>query len=59
MHFICNVGRDVVALVERAVATGERVEMPVPVVATVPSKTGDEPVAKFVLTLSLKRKDPQ
>jgi len=28
----------------------------VPVIATVPSKLGDEPVARFELTLSLKKK---
>jgi len=30
--------------------------MPVEVIATVPSKEGEEPVAKFTLTLSLKLK---
>jgi hypothetical protein len=36
--------------------SGERENMPVHITATVPSKLGEEPIAKFVLTLSLKRK---
>ena len=55
-HFTCVAGPGVRALVERAIKSGERVEMPVHITATVPSKTGDEPVAKFVLTLSLKNR---
>lgn len=42
--------------VERAAATGERVSVPLRVVATVPRKYGDEPVAEFTLTLSVKMK---
>jgi acyl-coenzyme A thioesterase PaaI-like protein len=51
--------RDVAAvksLVQRAIETGERVEMPVTVEATCPSIASRDPVAKFVLTLSLKKK---
>jgi acyl-coenzyme A thioesterase PaaI-like protein len=40
---------------ESADASGERVTLPVDVVATVPARYGDEPVAKFTLGLSLKR----
>lgn len=43
-------------LIRRAIETGERQEATVHVVATVPSKLGDEPVAKFELTLSLKKR---
>jgi hypothetical protein len=43
-------------LMRRTLESGEREEATVHVVATVPSKLGDEPVAKFELTLSLKRK---
>jgi hypothetical protein len=43
-------------LLRRAMETGERQEATVHVTATVPSKLGDEPVAKFELTLSLKRR---
>ena len=42
--------------VEQAERTGERVTIPVEVVATVPKKYGDEPVARFTLGLSLKSK---
>lgn len=53
-HFTCRAGEQIQAAVEQAAASGERVEVPVPVTATVPSKFGEEPVAEFVLTLSLK-----
>jgi len=43
--------------VERADASGERVTLPIEVLATVPSKYGDEPVARFTMGLSLKKKD--
>jgi hypothetical protein len=49
-------GREVTAAVRRADETGERVTLPVTVVATVPSKYGEEPVATFILELSMKRK---
>jgi hypothetical protein len=42
--------------VEQADASGERITLPVEVVATVPKKYGEEPVARFTLGLSLKRK---
>ena len=50
-------GRRVADAVERAAATGERVTIPLEVVATVPRKYGDEPVARFSMSLSLKLKD--
>ncbi len=53
--FTCEEGRDVGALVRRARESGERVDMPVHVVARVPSK-GPEDVARFTLTLSLKKR---
>ena len=37
--------------------TGERVTLPVEIVATVPDRHGDEPVARFTLGLSVKRRD--
>lgn len=54
-YFTNKDGLAVKDLVEKAIATGERVEMPVHVTATVPSDS-DEPVAEFVLRLSLKDK---
>jgi hypothetical protein len=53
-HFTCSAGEAIRAAVEKAAESGERVDLPVPVTATVPSKSGQEPVAEFVLTLSLK-----
>jgi acyl-coenzyme A thioesterase PaaI-like protein len=50
-------GRQVREAVERAHATGERAGLPIDVVATVPRRHGDEPVARFTLALSLKRKE--
>ena len=55
VHFICEQGEEIRNLVEKAVQSGERENMAVNMIATVPSKLGDEPVARFVLTLSLKR----
>ena len=54
--FTNNDGPIVQDLVRRALETGERQEATVHVVATVPEKLGDEPVAKFELTLSVKKK---
>lgn len=54
-HFICRDVLGIRDLVQRAIASGERVEMPVHVDVTVPSKLGGESVAKFVLTLSIKK----
>lgn len=48
--------RRVVAAVLETARTGERVSAPVEVIATVPRKYGDEPVARFAMTISLKRK---
>jgi acyl-coenzyme A thioesterase PaaI-like protein len=55
-YFTCQSGDLIREAVERAASTGERVDLPVPVIATVPSLSGDEPVAEFMLTLSLKVK---
>jgi acyl-coenzyme A thioesterase PaaI-like protein len=57
VHFCCEDGEAVGGLVERAIESGEREELPVRIAATVPGKFGSEPVAEFVLTLSLKRRD--
>jgi acyl-coenzyme A thioesterase PaaI-like protein len=54
--FRCRDGRRVAEAVQQAADTGERVTLPVEVVATVPQKYGDEPVARFTLGLSMKRK---
>ena len=56
VHFACEEGANIVALVERAMAGGERQETTVNVVARVPKKLGDEPVARFAMTLSVKKR---
>ena len=56
VHFSCDDGGSVVALVERALQSGEREETTVNVIARVPKKLGDEPVARFAMTLSVKKK---
>ena len=55
--FSCEDGEAVAGLVRRAISSGGREELPVAVVATVPEKLGPEPVAEFLLTLSLKCRD--
>jgi acyl-coenzyme A thioesterase PaaI-like protein len=55
-HFACEQGGEILALLERARASGERESLPVEVVATVPKLLGKEPVARFTLTLSVKQK---
>jgi acyl-coenzyme A thioesterase PaaI-like protein len=50
-------GRRVAEAVRRADSTGERVSLAVEVVATVPKRHGEEPVARFTLEISLKRRD--
>jgi acyl-coenzyme A thioesterase PaaI-like protein len=57
VQFCCEDGEAIAGLVGRAIESGEREELPVRIVATVPDKLGPEPVAEFVLTLSLKRRD--
>ena len=55
VHFICEDGLAIKNLVEVAEQTGERQNLPVHITATVPT-ISNEPVAKFILTLSLKKK---
>ena len=56
VHFVCTGGLAIRDLVGRAMASGEREELTVNVAATVPSKLGEEPVARFALTLSVKKR---
>ena len=58
VHFVCDQGREILALMEKASASGERESLPIHVVATVPELLGEEPVARFTLTLSVKRRAP-
>ncbi|MEC8277831.1 MAG: DUF4442 domain-containing protein [Myxococcota bacterium] len=54
VHFRCLDGQALAELVRRARASGERITVPVTVVATVPDKFGNEPVARFELEFSAK-----
>ena len=56
VQFVCEDGPLIQEMVARARASGEREEALVRVVARVPKKLGDEPVAEFELTLSVKRR---
>jgi acyl-coenzyme A thioesterase PaaI-like protein len=56
VFFTCAEGTAIRDLVRKAMESGERENMPVHITATVPSKLGEEPIAQFTLTLSLKRK---
>jgi hypothetical protein len=54
VHFLCEDGREIRELLERAKRTGQRETLKLRVLATVPEKLGDEPVAIFEMTLSAK-----
>ncbi len=54
--FSCEQGSDVKEFVYQVLQTGERKNFPLRIVATVPTHFGDEPVAYFLLTVSLKKK---
>ena len=56
VDFVCDQGDEVRALVKKATESGERENLAVKITAFCPKKLGNEPVAKFSLTLSLKRK---
>ena len=56
VHFACEQGKEIAALLEGAEKSGERENLSVRVVATVPEISGDEPVARFELTLSVKKR---
>ena len=56
VHFTNEDGPVVQDILRRTAETGERAEATVRVTATVPSKLGNEPVARFELTLSLKKR---
>lgn len=55
-YFTCNQGGEIAELVNKALSSDQRVEKTLEAVATVPSESED-PVARFRLTLSLKRTD--
>jgi acyl-coenzyme A thioesterase PaaI-like protein len=58
VYFSCSQGVEIKSFVKQVVVSGERHNMPVVITATCPDKFGDEAVATFTLTLSLKKKQP-
>jgi len=54
-HFTCRDGKLIQEMVQKTIDTGERVNVPVNIIVTVPSKS-DEPVAIYTLTLTMKDK---
>ncbi len=56
VHFTCEEGQLVAATIKKAFETHERENVPVHIIATTPSISGDEPVARFTLTLSVKER---
>lgn len=54
VHFHCNQGKEIAMLVDQAIASKERVQSTVEVIATTPT-INNEVVARFTMELSLKR----
>jgi acyl-coenzyme A thioesterase PaaI-like protein len=52
VHFACEDGGEIAELFSRAEKTGARQTLKLRVIATVPEKLGEEPVAIFEMTLS-------
>lgn len=57
VHFVCEDGKLIDEMLEKTFLTGERVNQAVKITAICPSLHGNEPMAEFLLTLSLKRMD--
>lgn len=57
VDFVCADGAAIRALVEKAIVSKERESLPVTILALTPSVSGDEPVARFELVLSLKLRE--
>lgn len=54
VQFDCAAGEEIDAMIDESLASGQRINRPIRVVATCPSLNGDEAMARFVLTLSIK-----
>lgn len=57
VFFTCPDGAVIARQIDAANRSGERVSFPIHIIATCPATFGEDPVAKFVLTLSLKRRE--
>tara|TARA_Y100000748_G_scaffold297367_1_gene291282 strand:- start:775 stop:1257 length:483 start_codon:yes stop_codon:yes gene_type:complete len=55
-HFICKYKKEIEQAVQEVITSKDRVNLEVPIIATVPEKLGNEPVAEFKITLSMKEK---
>lgn len=55
VHFICHDGALIDAMLDETIETGQRVNQDVKITAICPKLNGDEPMAEFLLTLSLKK----
>lgn len=54
VHFHCADGTKIRRIIAQTLKTGERANATLAITATTPEISGDEPVAKFLITLSLK-----
>ena len=59
VHFICDEGPEVEALVQKTIETGERESQTFHSYAIVPKKDPNEKVAEFSVTLSVKMRSPK
>lgn len=55
VHFVCDDGPLIDKMLDETFVTGERVNQAVKITAICPSLHGNEPMAEFMLTLSLKK----
>lgn len=55
-YFENTQGKEMREFIDKVISSGERMNLPMKIVATVPSQFKNEPVAVFTLTLSLKLK---
>ena len=55
VHFVCDDGPLIDKMLDETFETGERVNQAVKITAICPSLRGNEPMAEFMLTLSLKK----
>ena len=55
VHFTCTDGELIDAMLEKTMETGERINQTVTILATCPTLSDDEVMAKFTLTLSIKK----
>ena len=53
-YFTCNHVKEIESAVDKVIASKDRFNINVPVAATVPDKFGEEVVAEFNITLSMK-----